>query len=121
MAVDEVSQSNTEGERGAALVEYMVLIGFFVLVLSFVLPAVSSAISSEFEEASTLLGGGGGGEGGDEGGGDCPTGWDLVAAGPTKKNGSNADANGDGLVCQKQIPGQGNGNTGQNTNIKDNN
>jgi len=54
----------------------------------------------------------------------CPNGWDLI---PTteeiskKKKGQSVDANGDGMICRKDIPGGGEGNTGQNKNVKDNN
>jgi hypothetical protein len=51
----------------------------------------------------------------------CPTGWDLIANSQTKKNGQNVDANSDGMICRKQLPGKGNGNTNLNANVKDNN
>ena len=53
--------------------------------------------------------------------GGCSNGWDLVGAGQTKKNGKNVDANKDGQICRKDIPGKGGGNTGNNQNVKDNN
>lgn len=53
--------------------------------------------------------------------GSCPSGWNLISNTSTKKNGQNVDANGDGLICEKDIPGNGKGNTNKNTNVKDNN
>ncbi len=59
--------------------------------------------------------------------GTCPTGWTLaVNATNTKKNGQNVDANGDGLICRKEIPAKGKGkgkggNTNLYANVKDNN
>ena len=53
--------------------------------------------------------------------GECPPGWILVPNNMAKKNGQNVDANGDGVICLKDIPGQGKGNTNANQNIKDNN
>ncbi len=57
----------------------------------------------------------------DDGDRTCPTGWRLIPNNSTKKNGQDVDANGDGLICEKDIPGNGKGNTNQNTNVKDNN
>lgn len=57
----------------------------------------------------------------DDGDRTCPTGWNLIPNNSTKKNGQDVDANGDGLICEKDIPGNGKGNTNQNTNVKDNN
>jgi Flp pilus assembly pilin Flp len=54
----------------------------------------------------------------------CPNGWDLLPVTveiSTKKKGQSVDANGDGMICRKDIPGGGEGNTGQNKNVKDNN
>lgn len=42
---------------------------------------------------------------------------DLDAA--EKPRAEKVDRNGNGLVCRKDIPGQGGGNTGNNSNIKD--
>ena len=57
----------------------------------------------------------------DDGDRTCPNGWRLIPNNSTKKNGQDVDANGDGLICEKDIPGNGKGNTNQNTNVKDNN
>ncbi len=51
----------------------------------------------------------------------CPPGWDLVANTVPKKGGGDVDSNGDGMVCRKIISGEGRGNTGGGTNVKDNN
>ena len=60
-------------------------------------------------------------EEGDGDGGKCPTGWSLVANHQTKKKGQSVDANGDGMICLKNLPGGGNGNTDDTQNVKDNN
>lgn len=52
---------------------------------------------------------------------ECPKGWDLITNVQAKKNGQDVDANNDGFICFKDIPGQGKGNTNQNANVKDNN
>ncbi len=59
--------------------------------------------------------------------GECPSGdWDLTdVRSPNttipKKNGQDVNQNGDDYICDKDIPGGGNGNTNQSHNVKDNN
>jgi hypothetical protein len=58
--------------------------------------------------------------------GECPSGdWGMknVTTQSTipKKNGQEVNANGDDFICDKDIPGGGNGNTDKNHDVKDNN
>ena len=56
----------------------------------------------------------------------CPSGWDpheitSETPAPAHKNGKPVNKNGDDWVCVKDIPGNGQGNTGADENVKDNN
>jgi hypothetical protein len=56
--------------------------------------------------------------------GECPSGdWQMTSAEGAlpKKNGQDVNQNHDNYICDKGIPGGGNGNTNQNHNVKDNN
>ena len=51
----------------------------------------------------------------------CPTYWVLIDNDLLKKMGHDVDANGDGMICVKEIPSEnGLGNTDLNSNVKDN-
>lgn len=112
-------------ERGVSTVEYVLFIAGMLVLAMASLELAGSALRDGFEdvgatlgttETTTLLAFD---ESQDEG--QCPSGWNLIPAGQTKKNGQSVDRNGDGQVCRKDIPGGGNGNTNQNQNVKDNN
>ena len=108
-------------ERGAGAIEYAVLIGAVAIALSLGTGAVGQSTEQlltdgavEFADnektvANTT--------------GSCPNGWDLIANSSVdvKKKGQDVDANNDGWICRKLIAGLGEGNTGNNTNVKDNN
>ena len=120
-------ESNGTDERGASVVEYVLLVAGVLVMAMASVNYLGAAAAGEFgaigdvlafddagdedeatpEEASTPN--------------ECPNGWNLSAGGQTKKNGQNVDANGDGFICVKDIPGNGKGNTNNNQNVKDNN
>jgi len=147
-------QANTEqpAERGAALVEYAVLISGIAIVVLVSVQVLGGTVTSLFNvdelsaaplqaeeedpEAKTgaplALSDSAPSESpaaapvpvsqeATEEPSECPTGWMLVPNNMAKKNGQDVDANGDGVICLKDIPGKGKGNTNANQNIKDNN
>jgi len=108
-------------ERGAGVVEYALLIGGLVITMSLGTGVLGTGTSDlltnssyELQDNEKLVA---------NEPGTCPTGWDLIANSSvdTKKKGQDVDANADGWICRKQIAGLGEGNTGNNTNVKDNN
>lgn len=109
-------------ERGAALSEYgwlIALIAVAVVVSAGLFgPRVADAIEDPGDE---LAGWDEDWEPGEPIGG-SNNGWDLtpINEAPDKKNGQDVNDNGDDWVCVKDIPGNGNGNTGQGYNVKDN-
>ena len=56
--------------------------------------------------------------------GECPPDWGMThinsEAAQAKKNSQNVNLNGDNYVCIKNPTGGGEGNTGNNSNVKDN-
>ena len=116
-------------ERGAAMVEYFVLVGTMAVMSMTMVSKLGTLIETELAYTAAVLEAERQAELADEeedensgGVGTCPNKWELIGAGSlSKKNGQNVDANGDGFICQFNIPGQGNGNTNQNSNVKDNN
>lgn len=122
--MDERIEGVDPTERGASLVEYVLLLaGVLVMTMASVnylggavadeFAAVNSVLA--FEDVTTTS------EAETSEPNACPNGWNLSAGGQTKKNGQNVDANGDGFICVKDIPGNGKGNTNNNQNVKDNN
>jgi len=105
------------------MVEYAALIGGVAIVLMISFQFVGQAtvsllgvVGEEFMDNQIVVA-----DDGTSISSQCPTGWDLVPNNETKKKGQNVDANNDGMICRKQILGLGEGNTGNNANVKDNN
>ncbi len=105
------------------MVEYAVLIGGVVIAIMIALPMIGGALEAELANVNAGFGTAAidADEGAIEDPRGCPNGWNLIPNNSTKKKGQNVDANLDGLICQKDIPGKGKGNTNLNTNVKDNN
>ena len=97
------------------MLEYSLLVGGVAVAAMLGAQTVGGALSSMIEEAAYQV------QDNEQVGGTCPNGWDLVDNTVTKKNGQDVDANGDGKICIKDIPGNGKGNTNANSNVKDNN
>jgi len=94
------------------MAEYIPIIAVIALLVMFAASFIGPWVGERLIDPSVAL---------DENA--CPTGWDLASAGfdADKKNGKDANKNGDPYVCVKEIPGNGNGNNGAGYNIKDNN
>lgn len=102
-------------DHGAAMAEYMPLLAVIAVLVIFTVSFFGPWVSEQLVDASLPF---------DEYG--CPSGWDprdvtSTTPPPTKKNGKSVDTNGDHYVCVKDIPGNGQGNTGGGQNVKDNN
>lgn len=101
-------------DHGAAMAEYMPLLAVIAVLVIFTVTFFGPWVSEQLVDASLPLDAYG-----------CQSGWDPwnVRDGepPAKKNGKPANANGDYYVCVKDIPGNGEGNTGDGENVKDNN
>ena len=101
-------------DHGAAMAEYMPLLAVIAVLVIFTVTFFGPWVSEQLVDASLPF---------DEYG--CQSGWDPwdVRKGPppAKKNGKPANTNGDDYVCVKDIPGNGQGNTGGGQNVKDNN
>ena len=98
-------------EDGAAMAEYIPLLAVIAVIVVVAVSFVGPWVRETVIDASVPLYN------------TCPPSWDRMDAGfePEKKNGIDANTNGDPFVCVKEIPGGGNGNTGARYNIKDNN
>ncbi len=109
-------KAKARDERGVAMAEYLPLLAVLGLVVFFSFSFLGPWAANHLGVAALSV------EYGDYVAGECPSGdWYLVEEGQNKKNGQNVNQNGDYYICDKQIPGGGNGNTNQNNNVKDNN
>lgn len=97
-------------ERGLTVVEYTPLLAVIALVVFFALSALGGQVSD-------LLGGA-----------ECQAGgdwtkqhvWSVTNADKKQALDEDLKGNGDGMVCTKNPSGGGNGNQGNNQNVKDN-
>lgn len=109
--------SGVDNERGLAMVEYAPILALIAVVVMFTLPTLGNWVNDELGVGGLAV------HYGDYVAGECPAGnWTLthVSEAPPK-NGPDPNQNGDNYVCVKSDTGNGNGNTGQNANNKDNN
>jgi Flp pilus assembly pilin Flp len=97
-------------DHGAAMAEYVPLLAVIALLVVLAVTFAGPWVSEQLIDASVPLDAGA-----------CPTGWQATREPSYKKNGQNADRDGDGWACVKTIPGNGDGNTGDGENAKDNN
>jgi len=96
-------------EHGAAMAEYLPLLVIIALLVMFAAAFVGPWVSDQVIDASVAL---------DDSA--CPPGWKLTWNTTPKKNGPGVDTNNDGMACIKDLPGDGDGNTGNIKNVKDN-
>ena len=109
-------EAKARDERGVVMAEYLPLLAVLGLVVFFSFSFLGPWAANHLGVAALSV------EYGDYVAGECPSGdWYLVEEGQDKKSGQNVNQNGDYYICDKQIPGGGNGNTNQNNNVKDNN
>jgi Flp pilus assembly pilin Flp len=98
-----------DDEHGAAMAEYVPLLAIIALLVMFAVAFVGPWASDQVIDASVAL---------DDSA--CPPGWKLTWNTTSKKNGQVVDKNNDNMACVKYLPGDGDGNTGNIKNIKDN-
>ena len=109
-------KARARDERGVAMAEYLPLLALIGLVVFFSVSFLGPWAANHLGIAALSV------EYGEYVAGECPSGdWGLVDDGQYKKNGQNVNVNGDTKVCLKDIPGGGNGNTNNNSDVKDNN
>ncbi len=112
------ARSRLRDERGTSMVEYTVLIAGIALALIGILSFFGPSVSNHLGVGGLSI------AYGDYVAGDCPSGdWDLAhidsPEAQEKKNAINVNQNGDNYVCVKSDL-NGNGNTSQTSNAKDN-
>jgi len=109
-------KAKARDERGAVMAEYLPLLVVLGLVVFFSFSFLGPWAANHLGVAALSV------EYGDYVAGECPSGdWGLVDEGQNKKNGQNVNVNGDYYICLKEIPGGGNGNTNNTSDVKDNN
>lgn len=122
MRNDEMfEQKKSLRERGAGAIEVAILVGCVAIALSFGTGAIGQSTEELLTDGAVELADNAKTVANSTG--SCPNGWDLVANSSVdpEDGGQDVDANNDGWVCRRVIPGMGEGNTGNNTNVKDNN
>ena len=96
-------------EHGASMAEYIPLIGLIAILAIIAVTFLGPWVSDQLGDATVPL---------DPDA--CPTGWSLAYADVEKTKDRAVNKNGDPYVCEKAIPGNGKGNTGEKKNVKDN-
>ena len=109
-------KAKLDDERGVAMVEYLPLLSVIAFVVFFSFAFLGPWVANHLGVTALSI------HYGDHVAGECPEGnWVFGEPSNTKKNGQNVDANQDGRICDKDIPGDpGEGNNGENHNVKDN-
>jgi Flp pilus assembly pilin Flp len=102
-------RAGRRNQAGAAMAEYVPLLAVIALLVLFAVAFIGPWVAERLIDPTVPLDASA-----------CPTDWSLTQASLHKKNGQPADQDGDGWACSKTIPGNGEGNTGNDDNVKDN-